>query len=90
MSVEIPISPWLHGSTHRVAAIQPGDVDLPGLRLHLLTDDRRGQWTVRASGNWHRLSLPAGEAFLYGRRRQRRVCRDCSPFGRHRLLGFRG
>lgn len=34
------------------AAVQPRDVDLPGYRLHPLTGDRRGQWSVRVSGNW--------------------------------------
>ena len=32
--------------------MQPGDLQLPGYRLHSLTGDRRGQWTVRVSGNW--------------------------------------
>lgn len=34
------------------AAVQPGDMNLPGYRLHRLTGDRRGQWSVRVSGNW--------------------------------------
>ena len=34
------------------AAVQPGDMQLPGYRLHPLTGDRRGQWSVRVSGNW--------------------------------------
>ena len=34
------------------AAVQPGDLQLPGYRLHPLTGDRRGQWSVRVSGNW--------------------------------------
>ena len=34
------------------SAIHPGDMDLPGYRLHPLTGDRRGQWSVRVSGNW--------------------------------------
>ena len=34
------------------AAVQPGDMNLPGYRLHPLTGDRRGQWSVRVSGNW--------------------------------------
>lgn len=25
---------------------------LPGYRLHQLTGDRKGQWSVRVSGNW--------------------------------------
>ena len=32
--------------------MQPGDMNLPGYRLHPLTGDRRGQWSVRVSGNW--------------------------------------
>ena len=34
------------------AAVQARDVDLPGYRLHQLTGNRRGQWSVRVSGNW--------------------------------------
>jgi len=34
------------------AAVQPGDMKLPGYRLHPLSGDRRGQWSVRVSGNW--------------------------------------
>ncbi len=34
------------------AAVQPGDMKLPGYRLHPLTGDRRGQWSVQVSGNW--------------------------------------
>ena len=33
------------------AALQPGDMDLPGYRLHPLTSRRRGQWSVRVSAN---------------------------------------
>ena len=33
-------------------AVQPGDMNLPGYRLHPLTGDRQGQWSVRVSGNW--------------------------------------
>ncbi len=28
------------------------DMDLPGLRLHELTGNRRGTWSVTVSGNW--------------------------------------
>ncbi len=28
------------------------DDDLPGLRLHPLRGERRGQWAVSVSGNW--------------------------------------
>ena len=34
------------------AALRPGDMDIPGYRLHPLTGDRRNQWSVRVSGNW--------------------------------------
>ena len=34
------------------AAEHPADLDLPGLRLHQLTGNRRGIWSVRVSGNW--------------------------------------
>ena len=33
-------------------ASSPQDMALPGCRLHQLTGDRSGQWSVRASGNW--------------------------------------
>ena len=34
------------------AALVPGDMDIPGYRLHPLKGDRRAQWSVRVSGNW--------------------------------------
>jgi proteic killer suppression protein len=33
-------------------AQQPRDVDIPSYRLHPLKGDRKGQWSVRVSGNW--------------------------------------
>ena len=30
----------------------PRDLDQPGYRLHPLTGDRQGQWSVRVSANW--------------------------------------
>ena len=33
-------------------AIGPRDLDMPGYRLHRLTGNRRGHWSVRVSGNW--------------------------------------
>jgi toxin HigB-1 len=33
-------------------AEKPEDVNLPGLGLHPLTDDRKGEWSVSVSGNW--------------------------------------
>ena len=38
--------------TERAAAQSAQDMELPGDRLHPLKGDRRGQWSVRASGNW--------------------------------------
>jgi toxin HigB-1 len=34
------------------AATQPEDVNLPGLRFHRLTGDRKGEYAVSVSGNW--------------------------------------
>ena len=34
------------------AARSPYDMDLPGLFLHALLGNRRGQWSIRVSGNW--------------------------------------
>ena len=34
------------------AASQPQDMNLPGLRLHELTGERSGTWSVTVSGNW--------------------------------------
>lgn len=31
---------------------QPGDMDLPGYRLHPLKGDLAGFWSVTVSGNW--------------------------------------
>ena len=34
------------------AARKPADMDMPSIRLHPLTGNRRGQWSVRVSDNW--------------------------------------
>ena len=34
------------------AAIGPGDMNLPGWRLHPLKGSMRGLWAVSVSGNW--------------------------------------
>ena len=34
------------------AARKPADMDMPSLRLHPLTGNRHGQWSVRVSDNW--------------------------------------
>lgn len=33
-------------------ATNPAGMNLPGLRLHRLRGERRGQWAVSVSGNW--------------------------------------
>jgi toxin HigB-1 len=33
-------------------AINPQDMNLPGLELHELRGRRKGTWTVKVSGNW--------------------------------------
>lgn len=34
------------------AATGPGDMALPGLKLHPLKGDQKGRWAVAVSGNW--------------------------------------
>ena len=34
------------------AATAPGDLGLPGLKLHSLKGERKGTWSVSVSGNW--------------------------------------
>jgi proteic killer suppression protein len=34
------------------AATEPGDMALPGLRLHPLKGSQKGRWAVSVSGNW--------------------------------------
>lgn len=34
------------------AALQPGDMDLPGYRLHRLKGDRADTYAVAVTGNW--------------------------------------
>lgn len=33
-------------------AVSPDDMNLPGLKLHELTGQRKGTWSVWVSGNW--------------------------------------
>ena len=33
-------------------AESPSDVDIAGWRLHPLKGDRKGEWSVKVSGNW--------------------------------------
>ena len=37
---------------HLDQAQGPGDLDLPGYRLHPLKGDLKGYWSVMISGNW--------------------------------------
>jgi toxin HigB-1 len=37
---------------HLDRARVPGDLDLPGYRLHRLKGDLQGYWSVTISGNW--------------------------------------
>ncbi|MEE9394015.1 MAG: type II toxin-antitoxin system RelE/ParE family toxin [Planctomycetota bacterium] len=41
-----------HRLTNLDAATEPEDLDLPGYRLHPLKGDRKGEWSIRVSGNW--------------------------------------
>ncbi len=43
------------------AATGPGDMALPGLKLHPLRGDRKGYWAVSVSGNWRMTFTFAGE-----------------------------
>jgi proteic killer suppression protein len=33
-------------------AVEPAEMNIPGLRFHALSGDRRGQYAVSVSGNW--------------------------------------
>ncbi len=33
-------------------AASPQDMNVPGYRLHELTGNRKGEWSVQVSGNW--------------------------------------
>jgi len=40
------------------------DMDIPGYRLHQLTGDRRGIWTITVNANW-RLTFEFEEGNVY-------------------------
>ena len=45
------------------AARKPSDADLVGYRLHSLTGNRRGFWSIRVSANWRiTFRFDSGEA----------------------------
>ena len=49
---------------HLDRAQAPGDLDLPGYRLHPLKGDRKGCWSVTISGNWRIIfRFKDGDAF---------------------------
>lgn len=37
---------------HLDRATQPDDMNIPGWRLHPLTGDLKGQWSISVNGNW--------------------------------------
>jgi proteic killer suppression protein len=40
------------------------DMDIPGYRLHPLTGDRKGAWSIRVTGNWRiTFRFEAGNVF---------------------------
>ncbi|MCK9506185.1 MAG: type II toxin-antitoxin system RelE/ParE family toxin, partial [Porticoccaceae bacterium] len=43
------------------SATAPKDMDLPGLKLHELTGNRSGTWSVSVSGNWRITFIFKGE-----------------------------
>ena len=45
-------------------ACKPSDLNLPGYRLHLLTADRKGHWSISISGNW-RMTFPLEDGDAY-------------------------
>ena len=52
---------------HLDRAQAPGDLDLPGYRLHPLKGDRKGYWSVTISGNWRIIfRFEDGDAFEAG------------------------
>ena len=49
---------------HLDRAQAPGDLDLPGYRLHPLKGDRKDYWSVTISGNWRIIfRFEDGDAF---------------------------
>ena len=41
-----------------------GDMDIPGYRLHQLTGDRKGIWSIRVNANW-RLTFEFTDGNVY-------------------------
>ena len=40
------------------------DMDIPGFRLHELTGDRKGTWSIRVTGNW-RVTFTYADSNVY-------------------------
>jgi proteic killer suppression protein len=51
------VNPQWHRKVTRIlaalnVAVQPGELDIPGLGFHPLTGDRKGTYSVWVRGNW--------------------------------------
>ena len=45
-------------------ARSPGDIDIPGFRLHALRGNERGRWSIWVNGNWRlTFEFREGDAF---------------------------
>jgi proteic killer suppression protein len=40
------------------------DIDMPGYRLHPLTGNRKGEWSIRVTGNW-RITFVFDDGHVY-------------------------
>ena len=46
-------------------ARSPGDIDIPGFRLHALRGSERGRWSIWVNGNWRlTFEFREGDAFI--------------------------
>lgn len=46
-------------------ARSPGDIDIPGFRLHALRGNERGRWSIWVNGNWRlTFEFREGDAFI--------------------------
>ena len=46
------------------SALNIGDIDIPGYRLHALKGSRKGLWSISVSGNW-RITFELNESNVY-------------------------
>ena len=50
---------------HRLAASHVTDINMPGYKLHALTGDRDGVWSISVSGNWRiTFEFVNGDAYI--------------------------